>query len=298
LSARVVAFLNFKGGVGKTANVVNIGASLAQTHGKRVLVVDLDAQCNASYWLLGKNRWRQHTEDRKRTVYQLFSDKLKGTKLFRFKDAIVRGVPLSADGFPQIPSLDVLPAVVELLTLEQELGAKPLSSYQFLRQQLQHPVDSYDYVLLDCPPNFFMFTKNAVFFADHVAVPYIPDFLSLAGFRQLAELVERFGKQIGGNKTALGATRISAIVVNRYARNGNVFQQGLVELERLIGRLQSEQLIHPRTCLLQPPIRSCVKVAEAPAVHLPVLLHAPSSIGATDYEALTRSFLTHYEGLK
>lgn len=66
--ATVLAFLNFKGGVGKTANVVNIAGCLAATHDKRVLVVDLDAQCNASLWLLGKYGYREHTLNGVRTI--------------------------------------------------------------------------------------------------------------------------------------------------------------------------------------------------------------------------------------
>lgn len=298
MSARVVAFLNFKGGVGKTANVVNIAACLAQAHGKRVLVVDLDAQCNSSYWLLGKRRWREHASDRRRTVWQIFKDALVGTKRFRFEDAIVRGVPHSADGFSLLPGLDLLPAEIDLMTLEQEMGAKPQSWYQVLRQQLHEPASAYDYVLVDCPPSFFTLAKNAVFFADHVAVPYVPDFLSLAGFRQLALLVDGFSRRVGGNRTALGATRLSAVIVNRYSKVGNVFQQGLLELERLVDKLRTAGLIHPRTQVLEPPIRHCVRVAEAPAVQLPISLHAPGSIGAVDYDALTRSFLRHYEELK
>lgn len=68
----VVAFLNFKGGVGKASSVVNIGACLAATHQKRVLVIDLDAQCNTSLWLLRKTALRRHTEEPARTVSPMY----------------------------------------------------------------------------------------------------------------------------------------------------------------------------------------------------------------------------------
>ncbi len=292
----VIAFLNFKGGVGKTANVVNIGACLAATHQRRVLLVDLDAQCNASLWLLGKTRFRQHTGDGVRTVLQLIKDRIDGTRRFRFEEAILRGVPYSAEGHPLIGNLDLLPSVVELMRAEEQLFRRH-DSHRLLFDQLTPIREHYDYVLLDCPPNFFALTKNAVFFADHLAVPYIPDFLSLAGFRTLARLVEEFGNRISGNRTLLGRTRISALIVNRYQTVGNVFQQGLVELERLTQELKREGLIHPDARVLEPPIRSCVKVAESSAEHLPVLLHAPHSHGATDYAALTESFIRHYGGV-
>jgi chromosome partitioning protein len=289
----VIAFLNFKGGVGKTANVVNIGACLAATHQKRVLIVDLDAQCNASLWLLGKNRFREHTADPARTVLQLVKDRLDGTRRFRLADAVLRGVPMSAEGHALIGSLHLLPSVVELMRTEEHLSRRP-DAYRYLFDQLTPVRRDYDYILLDCPPNFFALTKNAVFFADRLAVPYIPDFLSLTGFRTLAHLVEEFGARTSGNRTALGRTRISALIVNRYQAVGNVFRQGLLELERLTQELKGEGLIHPDAVVLQPPIRSCVRVAESSAEHLPVLLHAPKSMGATDYAALTESFLAHY----
>jgi chromosome partitioning protein len=298
MTARVVAFVNFKGGVGKTANVVNIGACLAATHQKRVLVVDLDAQCNTSLWLLRKPQWRAHTEDGKRSVAQLFKDKVLGTRLFRFQDAIIRGVPFDSNGFRLIGSLHLLPAVLELIEIEEPVAARMgKGSYRYLFDALTPHTHEYDYILLDCPPNFFAITKNAVFFAGHLAIPYIPDFLSLAGFQQLANLVEGFGSRIGGNKTALGRTRISAIVVNRYKKIGNVYKQGLHELDELMRTMKEQKLIHEKAKVLEPPIRDSVEVAEAPAEHLPILLHAPKGNGTTDYAALTESFLNHYEAL-
>lgn len=295
----IVAFLNFKGGVGKTSNVVNIGACLAATHQKRVLVVDLDAQCNSSLWLLGKTALRRHTEERARTVTQAFRDKLDGTHLFHFADAVVRGVPLSEKGYKLIPNLDLLPATVDLMELDEHVTHRlPLGAYRFLFEQMKGHLKDYDYVLIDCAPNFFGLTKNAVFLAKHVAVPYIPDFLSLVGFQTLARLIEEFGNRIGGQKTALGRTSISALIVNRWAKVGHVFQQGFLELEKLTSDLKAQGLIHPGAKVLEPPIRTCVKVAEAPALHMPVLLHAPGSNGDTDYAALTQSFIQHLEGLK
>ncbi len=293
----VVAFLNFKGGVGKTANVVNLGACLAATHGKRVLIVDLDAQCNASLWLLGKARFREHTQAPARSVAQAFRDALRGTRLFRFEDALVRGVPLSEKGYKLIAGLDLLPASIDLLEVEEHMAHRPPAegAHRVLFERLKPRFKDYDYVLIDCAPNFFALTKNAVFVARHLAIPYIPDFLSLVGFQTLARLVEGFGARIGGQKTALGRTRISALLVNNFKQQGNVYKQGLLELEKLTADLKAAGLIHPAARVLQPPVRACVKVAEAPAEHRPIVLHAPESIGGQDYAALTEDFMRHFE---
>lgn len=98
---------------------------------KRVLVIDLGAQCNTSLWLLGKRALRRHTEEPARTVTQAFRDKLLGTRLFRFPDAVIRGVPLSEKGYKLIPNLDLLPATVDLLEVEEHLAHKlPLQRSQ------------------------------------------------------------------------------------------------------------------------------------------------------------------------
>jgi cellulose biosynthesis protein BcsQ len=140
-------------------------------------------------------------------------------------------------------------------------------------------------------------TKNAVFLAKHLVVPCILDYLSLTGFHALVNLVESFGKRLGGLKASRGGSRISAVTVNRFQAVGNVYQQGLLELEKLMGDLKAVGLIHPLTKVLEPMIRSCVKVAEAPALHLPIVLHDPHqrSNGAIDYAALTQDFMRHLQ---
>jgi chromosome partitioning protein len=74
MAAKAIAFINFKGGVGKTAATVNIGACLAYYRRKRVLIVDLDAQCNSSFWLMPPRLWKEHIGNGERSTYQLFRD--------------------------------------------------------------------------------------------------------------------------------------------------------------------------------------------------------------------------------
>ena len=72
------AFINFKGGVGKTATVVNIGAALARVHNKKVLIVDLDAQSNSSLWLMRPDRWRDHVARGRRSTFQILKTPWQG----------------------------------------------------------------------------------------------------------------------------------------------------------------------------------------------------------------------------
>lgn len=295
MSAKVVAFINFKGGVGKTANAVNIGAALAQFHNKRVLIVDLDAQCNASLWLLDKPDWRAHTEDLRKTVYQLFRDHISKTEKFDFDKAVLRGVPRSEEGFCHLATLDLLPAAVELIEIEDRISHRNTDdNFKYLAESLKPILRQYDYVFLDCPPNIYSVSRNALFLADDLVIPYIPDFLSLSGFQIFAGLVEQFQESTASHKGGRKRARISAVIVNRYQR-GNVYDEGIAELNMLVGQLKREKLIDERATVIEPPIRSCVKVAASPDYHLPVTIYAPGSIGAQDYFDVTQNLLAHFE---
>ena len=119
--SQVIAFINFKGGVGKTANAVHVGTCLAADHNKRVLIVDLDPQCSATYWFLPPKDWRSRIDDVTRTVCQVFHDGTDGTKKFSFSNSIIKGVPISQSGIGLNPKLDLLPASVELIEVEDIL---------------------------------------------------------------------------------------------------------------------------------------------------------------------------------
>jgi chromosome partitioning protein len=294
LPATVIAFVNFKGGVGKTANVVNIGACLAKYHAKKVLIVDLDAQSNSSLWLMQPEEWRKHTRDLKRSVYQVFHDKIFGTHLFDLEKAIVRGVPRRE--FPLIANLDLLPSVVDMVKIEDQIHQiKSLSVFTILYQALKPHLGAYQYVFLDCPPNLYAVSKNALFAADYCVVPYIPDFLSLSGFEILVDMVDEYYRRMSGWMTARPRSQIAAFIINHFARQRNVFETGVNEFEMAINQIKPSGKIHPRAACLQPYIRFNVHVAEATNEHLPVILHKPESNGAMDYADLTQNFIHHFE---
>jgi chromosome partitioning protein len=290
--SQVIAFINFKGGVGKTANAVHIGTCLAADHNKRVLIVDLDPQCNATFWLLPPKEWRSRIDDRTRTVCQVFHDQINGTKKFSFGSSIIKGVPMSETGVGLNPKVDLLPASVELIEIEDilhEQNKKPF--FSFLRAALAPLRQEYDYILLDCPPNIFTVTKNALFFADSYVVPYIPDYLSLSGFNIFARRLRKFQESVVTHDPTMDEPKIRAIIVNRFKTVGNVFSEAIVTLKGQLGFLRQEHLIDPGAAVLLPPIRDCTAVAQCSNEHLPVTLFKPDAIGAKDYQTLTTNFV-------
>jgi chromosome partitioning protein len=289
--SQVIAFINFKGGVGKTANAVHIGTCLAADHNKRVLIVDLDPQCNATFWLLPPKEWRSRIDDMTRTVCQVFHDQINGTKHFSPSSAIVRSAPISETGVGLNPKLDLLPASVELIEVEDILhdqNKKPF--FTFLRTGLAPLRQEYDYILLDCPPNVFTVTKNALFFADSYVVPYIPDYLSLSGLNIFARRLRRFQESVVAHDPKMRDPKIRAVIINRFKAVGNVFSEAVVTLKGQLGFLRKAQLIDPRAAVLTPSIRDCAAVAQCSNEHLPVTLYKPDAIGAKDYQTLTTNF--------
>lgn len=296
MGAKVVAFVNFKGGVGKTANVVNIGAGLAKYHGKRVLIVDLDAQSNSSLWLMQPPEWREHTRSLRKTVYQLFKDQIVGTHLFDMHRAIVRGVPRQR--FSLIANLDLLPSAVEMITIEDQLRQiHGVASYTVLYRTLRPIMDAYDYIFLDCPPNLYSVTRNALLAAHYCVVPYIPDYLSLSGFEILVDYVNEFWHRMSGQFTARPKPQFAAFIINHFAKQRNVFETGVNEFELALNQIRPSGKIHPKAVCLKPFVRFNVHVAESTSEHLPVFLHKEDSIGAMDYADLTQNFLHHFESV-
>jgi chromosome partitioning protein len=294
LPARVIAFINFKGGVGKTANVVNIGACLAKYHEKKVLIVDLDAQCNSSLWLMKPEELEKHNQDLNRSGYQIFRDRLVGSSVFDFGRAVVRGVPRRE--YTLIANLDLLPSAVEMAMIEDQIHQiKSVSAFTILYQALKPYWGAYDYVFLDCPPNLYTVSKNAIFAAEYCVVPYIPDYLSLSGFRVLADMIDGFYNRLSGLMTVRRRPQIAAFIINHFARQRKVFETGINEFEIMVNRLKESGKIHARAQCLRPYIRFNVHVAESTNEHLPVILHKEDSIGSMDYADLTQNFIHHFE---
>ena len=178
--ARKIAFINYKGGVGKTSCLVNVAACLAK-RGKRVLLIDLDAQSNASIWLLRIDRWNELHGSKRGSVYSLFNP---GDQ--QMKDIVVRDVVEDREGRKVLPGLDLVPTTFDLIDIEHEYEP-PADEPVYVRfwQNLQAIEPNYDYIIFDCPPNVLRASQCGLFCANEVVVPANPDALSLIGLTLL-----------------------------------------------------------------------------------------------------------------
>jgi chromosome partitioning protein len=208
MSAKIIAVANMKGGVGKTATVVSLAEALAAT-GYRVLVIDLDAQANASICLAGDSLLAK-LMDRKATIESFLEDHLLGRKTMGFADCVRSNVSTVSHLNRQL-SISLLPSSPELRRFEYriiyDLTQRKMSWSEITKGlsavisgQLAKARKNFDFILIDCAPGISVLAEVSIRLADLVIVPTIADFLStfgLQGFcvtlsdRGLAENVRR-----------------------------------------------------------------------------------------------------------
>lgn len=255
---KIIAVANQKGGVGKTTTAINLAAALVEC-GKRVLLIDIDPQGNASTGL------GIEAEDREMTTYEL----------------LVEDVPLEeVIHATDIDGLAIVPATVDLSSADIELMANEKRSF-LLHDALRQPaMDEFgwDYILIDCPPSLNLLTVNAMVAAHSVLVPLQSEFFALEGLSQLM-LTIREVRQAANPKL-----RIEGVILTMYDRRNNLSQQVEKDARDNLGDLVFKTMI-PRN----------VRVSEAPSYAMPVLTYDPNSQGAVAYRALARELIGKHE---
>lgn len=253
----VIAVTNQKGGVGKTTTTVNLATALAAV-GKKVLLIDLDPQGNASTGLGLLNRHRRLG------TYELLLGR------YALKDCLVPS---------KIPGLFVVPASPDLAGAEVELVQEEKRE-SFLQGALRES-DEFDYILIDCPPALGLLTLNALCAADRVLVPLQCEFYALDGLSQLFNTIKRVQKNLNQNLKLFG------IVLTMYDRRSALSEQVEEDVRSYFGDLVFKTII-PRS----------VKVSESPSHGQPVLIYDVRSSGSLAYMKFAGEILRKDGGLK
>lgn len=226
--AIVISTINLKGGVGKSTTTVALAEFLSAEMGKRVLVIDLDPQTNATVMLIGEDRWKEQN-DKGATLAQLFKDALLEEPAhgqFDLDEALVRRV----SNVEAVRTVDLLSSSIDLIDVQDRLASMPSGRYyannptEVLRRATKPIIDEYDYVLIDCPPNLGIITLNGLRISDGYLIPTIPDVLSTYGIPQIVSRVAGFAKNISETIEPFG------IVISKYRAQSTVHQNVLARL--------------------------------------------------------------------
>jgi chromosome partitioning protein len=245
---QTIACTNQKGGVGKTTTVVNLATYLALL-GDRVLVIDLDPQGNATSGF---------GVDRASVAASAY-------------DALVDGRPLAtlhvATG---IEGLRLVPASIELAGAEIELAAEAGREHRLARV-IKDERDSWDWILVDCPPSLGLLTVNALTGTDAVLIPIQCEYYALEGLTQLIATINLVRDHLNPDLA------ISGVVLTMYDARTNLSAEVAAEVRR-----------HLSGAVFQTIVPRSVRLSEAPSHGLPIALYRPDSKGAEAYGSLAR----------
>lgn len=250
---RMIAVANQKGGVGKTTTAINLAASIAR-RGRRVILVDLDPQANATSGL-GLPR-----EFEGPTTYELLLGQARAEEALRDTGT---------------PGLTVVPATPHLAGAELELG-EMIDRDRRLRLSLRALPESFDFVFIDCPPSLGLLTLNALVAADSVLVPLQCEYYALEGLSHLLETIRLVKDRLNPDLTLEG------IVLTMYDGRLNLSMQVAEDARRHFGDRVYHTMI-PRN----------VRLGEAPGFGKPITDYDPACVGAASYIQLAAEVIGH-----
>jgi len=309
--AKVVSFINYKGGVGKSTTTYHVGCSLAQHHNKKVLLIDIDPQTNLTFLCAPIESW-ERVKQKSGTIATLYQRFLERKSLDTKK--FIWHTPIRV-GRGHIQNLNLIPCDVDLLGEDlgsaQVTGTFPqmealrrqarefLRDRSFLRNCIREVEDDYDFVLIDCPPNLYLMTQNALAASQWYVVTAIPDHLSTIGFSILQNKVERIGElmesaqkfaQMDGKS---GVARLGALVFVKVRIGGSLVTNTHARKMREI----RDSL--PSDCPVLGSTTELIGFGEAAENSVPVwMLDSPNARRAADkgeYQTVTDEFIRRFD---
>lgn len=256
--SRTIAIANQKGGVGKTTTAINLAACLAAMH-YRTLVVDLDPQGNATSGL------GIAADEIQASIYDVLAGRIA------LDEAVID---------TQWERLQALPATADLAAAEVELVSVDERRENYVQDMLHEVSETYDYVIIDCPPSLGMLTINALVAADAVLIPVQAEYYALEGLARLLQTIEQVKRSLNPS------LQIEGMVLTMHDARNNLARQVEDDVREHFGEMTFSTVI-PRN----------VRLSEAPSFGQPIITYDVSSRGARSYLALAKEFLERHEEL-
>ncbi len=259
--ATIISVVNQKGGVGKTTTTVNLGAALAQK-GKRVLLIDIDAQSNLTTHLgLGVREDVEEGAEAGQGPEWTVYDVLKGTR--RIQDVVIH----------RSERIDVVPSSLLLSAADLELGGV-VGRELLLKRAIDKVKEQYDVILIDCPPTLGLLSLNALAAVDKVIVPVQSEYLALHGVRQLLDTIDQV-RNVYNQSLIVGG-----VLICLHDSRKRLARAVADTIRAYFGQL-----------VFSTVVRENVALAEAPAKGQTIFEYMPKSPGAEDYMSLAAEVL-------
>ena len=256
MKEKIISVINQKGGVGKTTTVINLAAGLS-LQGKKVLVIDLDPQGNATTGLGISN-----IENTDRTIYSV----LNGTK--KIDETIQK---------TEFGNLDLVSSNVDLSGLEVETAGDSRRAFILKEQLMAYLNDSgtfYSHILIDCPPSLSLLTIMALVASNSLVVPLQTEFFALEGLTQLMKTIERIKNNLNTDLSIRG------ILLTMYDKRN-----------KLSSQVENEARDYFKEKVYQTVVPRNVRLSEAPSHGVPVLFYDKTCLGSKSYFSFTEEFL-------
>jgi chromosome partitioning protein len=258
---RIIAFMNQKGGVGKTTTSVNLAAALAEL-GQKVCMVDMDPQAHL-------------------TINYGLNPSTDLTSLYQ---VLVEGQSFLAALREVGKNLALVPGSIDLAAAEVELVNVP-GRETLLKTRIDSAKPQFDFMVLDCPPSLGLLTVNALAVAAEVIVPMQPHFLALQGVGKLLETVALVSRRMNPS------LKVSGIVLTMFDSQTKLSNEVVNDLKGFIEQAAGKNLPWSSTRIFSSRIRRNIKLAESPSFGQTILQYDSASHGAADYRALAREVL-------